>query len=136
MSSAWAISAASTVRSHATISARRVVRRTTCASRIGGIRPRLAASFRLRSSMEPPLRDEGGLGGLLDHPVLDHPDLLDLDPYDVTRNEELPRRGADAGGRPGRDDVARLEREGGGQRRHLIETVEDELARVRMLAQL
>src|SRR5436190_16889953 len=100
MSSAWAISAASTVRYHAIISAKRVVRRTTWASRIGAIRPRLGASLSLRFSIGSPLRDEPGVGGFLDHPVLDHADPLDLDPDDVARNEELPRRGADAGGRP------------------------------------
>src|SRR6185503_2179437 len=108
MPSVWTVRAASTVSYHATISSKRAVRRTTCASFVGAMRPRAGASLARRSSF-----DMGGLLRLVDHAVLDGADALDLDPDDVPGAKEgggLPRA-ADAAWGPGGDHVARLERE-------------------------
>src|SRR5262245_25583945 len=98
------------------------------------MRPRFVASLARRSSSG----DMDGLLGLLDHAVLDGADTLDLDPDDVAGGKEgrgLPGA-ADAARGAGRDDVARLEREGRGQVLDLREAVVDQLARVRVLAVL
>src|SRR5688572_27644159 len=107
MPSAWTVRAASTVSYQATISSKRAVRRTTCASFAGAMRPRVGSSLARRSST-----DMGGLLRLIDDAVLDGADALDLDLDDVPRAEEGRRglRAADAARRARGDHVARLER--------------------------
>ena len=70
--------------------------------------------------------------------VLELADAGDRDPHRVAALQEL-RRGkadADAGRRAGRDEVAGLKRQPGRDRRDERRDVEDEVARVRVLAQL
>src|SRR5262249_48138488 len=98
MSSRWTTCAASTVSYQAIISSRRAVRRTTCASLAGAMRPRVGDSLAPRSSA-----DMGDLLGLVDDAVLDGTDALDLDLDDVAGAEEGRRllRAADAARRAG-----------------------------------
>src|SRR5882724_3160286 len=91
-----------------------------------------------RWSAMPSSSEAGRVVGLVHDPVLDVPDALDLDPHHVARCQKARRahRYADAARRARGDDVARLEREGGREVLDQREGVEDELRRVRILAQL
>ncbi|MCE3520193.1 hypothetical protein LXJ58_36155, partial [Escherichia coli] len=69
-------------------------------------------------------------------PVLDEADSLDLAAYDIALLQEDGRLAghADAFGRAGRDEVARLERERGREIADLVGDRMDHLARVRALS--
>src|SRR4029453_3157545 len=75
---------------------------------------------------------------LRNHSILDVSDPFNLDAHDTSRGQKARRShgAADAGGGACRYHVARFEREGGGEMLDLGEAVEDQLARVRVLAQL
>src|SRR5258708_515313 len=70
------------------------------------------------------------------HAVLELADLLDPELHRLARAQEALARHADARGRAGHDEIARLQRDARGQHLDLLRDGEDHLVAVRILHQL